>query len=26
VRELVDDLADDHAVRRGAYPPRWFEG
>jgi 2-amino-4-hydroxy-6-hydroxymethyldihydropteridine diphosphokinase len=26
VRELVDDLADDHAVRRGAYPTRWFEG
>ena len=26
VLELVEELADDHAVRRGAYPPRWFEG
>jgi 2-amino-4-hydroxy-6-hydroxymethyldihydropteridine diphosphokinase len=25
VRELLDDLADDHEVRRGAYPPSWFE-
>jgi 2-amino-4-hydroxy-6-hydroxymethyldihydropteridine diphosphokinase len=25
VRELLDDLADDHEVRRGAYPIRWFE-
>jgi 2-amino-4-hydroxy-6-hydroxymethyldihydropteridine diphosphokinase len=26
VRELLDDLADDHEVRRGAYPAHWFEG
>jgi hypothetical protein len=26
VSELVDDLADDHEVRRGAYPAHWFEG
>jgi hypothetical protein len=23
--ELLDDLADDHEVRRGAYPTHWFE-
>jgi 2-amino-4-hydroxy-6-hydroxymethyldihydropteridine diphosphokinase len=26
VRELLDELADEHDVRRGAYPERWFEG
>jgi 2-amino-4-hydroxy-6-hydroxymethyldihydropteridine diphosphokinase len=26
VRELLEDLADDHEVRRGAYPAHWFEG
>jgi len=26
VRELLDDLADEHEVRRGAYPAHWFEG
>jgi 2-amino-4-hydroxy-6-hydroxymethyldihydropteridine diphosphokinase len=26
VSELLDDLADDHEVRRGAYPAHWFEG
>jgi 2-amino-4-hydroxy-6-hydroxymethyldihydropteridine diphosphokinase len=26
VRELLDDLADDHEVRRGAYPTHWVEG
>jgi 2-amino-4-hydroxy-6-hydroxymethyldihydropteridine diphosphokinase len=26
VRELLDDLADEHEVRRGAYPIRWLEG
>ena len=25
VRELLDDLGDDHEVRRGAFPARWFE-
>ena len=25
VRELLDDVDDDHAVRRGDYPRRWFE-
>ena len=25
VRELLDDLADEHEVRRGAYPAAWFE-
>jgi len=25
VRELLDTLADDHSVRPGAYPARWFE-
>jgi 2-amino-4-hydroxy-6-hydroxymethyldihydropteridine diphosphokinase len=26
VRELLDDLGDEHEVRRGAYPARWLEG
>jgi hypothetical protein len=26
VRELLDDLADEHEVRRGGYPVSWFEG
>ena len=26
VSELLDDLADDHEVRRGDYPAHWFEG
>lgn len=26
IRELLEDLADEHEVRRGAYPARWFEG
>jgi 2-amino-4-hydroxy-6-hydroxymethyldihydropteridine diphosphokinase len=26
VRELLEDLADEHEVRRGAYPARWLEG
>ena len=26
VRELLEDLADDHEVRRGTYPARWLEG
>ena len=26
VRELLDELADEHEVRRGAYPARWLEG
>ena len=26
VRELLDDLADEHEVRRGAYSARWLEG
>jgi 2-amino-4-hydroxy-6-hydroxymethyldihydropteridine diphosphokinase len=26
VHELLDDLADEHEVRRGAYPARWLEG
>jgi len=26
VRELLRELADDHAVRPGEYPVRWFEG
>jgi 2-amino-4-hydroxy-6-hydroxymethyldihydropteridine diphosphokinase len=25
VSELLDDLTDDHEVRRGAYPAHWFE-
>ena len=25
VRELLDDLADEHEVRRGSYPAAWFE-
>ena len=25
VRQLLDDLADDHTVKPGAYPARWFE-
>lgn len=25
VRELLDDLGDDHEVRRGSFPARWFE-
>ena len=25
VRELLDTLADDHSVKPGAYPARWFE-
>ena len=25
VRELLDALADDHTVRPGTYPARWFE-
>jgi 2-amino-4-hydroxy-6-hydroxymethyldihydropteridine diphosphokinase len=25
VRQLLADLADDHTVRPGAYPARWFE-
>jgi 2-amino-4-hydroxy-6-hydroxymethyldihydropteridine diphosphokinase len=25
VRELLADLVDEHAVRTGAFPPRWFE-
>ena len=25
VRELLADLADEHAVRAGGYPARWFE-
>jgi 2-amino-4-hydroxy-6-hydroxymethyldihydropteridine diphosphokinase len=25
VRELLDDLADDHDVRRSAFPARWFD-
>jgi hypothetical protein len=26
VRELLEDLADEHEVRRGSYPAVWFEG
>ena len=26
VRELLDDLADEHEVRRSAYPAHWLEG
>jgi 2-amino-4-hydroxy-6-hydroxymethyldihydropteridine diphosphokinase len=26
VRELLDELADEHEVRRGAYPAHWLEG
>jgi 2-amino-4-hydroxy-6-hydroxymethyldihydropteridine diphosphokinase len=26
VRELLEELADEHEVRRGAYPAHWFEG
>jgi len=26
VRELLDELADEHDVRRGAFPERWLEG
>lgn len=26
VRELLEALADEHEVRRGAYPARWLEG
>src|SRR5207245_11074802 len=26
VRELLEDVADDHEVRPGDYPARWFEG
>jgi 2-amino-4-hydroxy-6-hydroxymethyldihydropteridine diphosphokinase len=25
VRQLLDELTDDHAVQPGAYPARWFE-
>jgi 2-amino-4-hydroxy-6-hydroxymethyldihydropteridine diphosphokinase len=25
VRELLEDLADEHEVRRGAYPAAWYE-
>ena len=25
VREMLDDVGDDHEVRRGAFPTRWFE-
>jgi 2-amino-4-hydroxy-6-hydroxymethyldihydropteridine diphosphokinase len=25
VRELLDDLGDDHEVRRAAFPARWFD-
>ena len=25
VRELLEDLGDEHEVRLGPYPPRWFE-
>ena len=25
VRELLADLADEHTVRAGTYPARWFE-
>ncbi|HEY7517580.1 MAG TPA: 2-amino-4-hydroxy-6-hydroxymethyldihydropteridine diphosphokinase [Methylomirabilota bacterium] len=25
IRQLLDDLADDHTVKPGAYPARWFE-
>jgi 2-amino-4-hydroxy-6-hydroxymethyldihydropteridine diphosphokinase len=25
VRQLLDELADDHTVKPGAYPARWFE-
>jgi len=25
VSELLDEVEDDHAVRRSDYPPRWFE-
>jgi len=25
IRELLDEVEDDHAVRRGDYPSRWFE-
>lgn len=26
IRELLDELVDEHDVRRGAYPERWFDG
>jgi 2-amino-4-hydroxy-6-hydroxymethyldihydropteridine diphosphokinase len=26
VHELLEDLADEHEVRRGSYPAAWFEG
>jgi 2-amino-4-hydroxy-6-hydroxymethyldihydropteridine diphosphokinase len=26
IRQLLDDLSDDHDVRPGNYPARWFEG
>jgi 2-amino-4-hydroxy-6-hydroxymethyldihydropteridine diphosphokinase len=26
VRELLEDLGDEHEVRRGTYPARWLEG
>ena len=26
VRELLDELVDEHEVRRGAYPPDWLDG
>jgi 7,8-dihydro-6-hydroxymethylpterin-pyrophosphokinase len=25
IRQLLDDLTDDHMVKPGAYPARWFE-
>jgi len=25
VRQLLDELADDHRIKPGAYPARWFE-
>ena len=25
IRQLLDELADDHTVKPGAYPARWFE-
>ncbi len=26
IRELLEELSDDHEVRPAPYPPRWFEG
>ena len=25
VQELLDEVSDDHAIRRGPFPARWFE-